>query len=239
MRKIYRESFGYFLSSLPVLLIFAFIIEALPWVLQPRSEALISVVALTIIAYYFHRHFLFEEKLALRNAPIAKGAPPLKFGWFLSVTAALILVPVAATFIVVLQYSDMPAPGLIVIMFFLAYFLTLCLFGTALPAAVARDGTFRLSQGLRAGFQTMWRLVAGPGLVGAVLFAVILASTLGLQAAGVPEDSLIMLGLFMLMRTLGFLPTIFAVAVLCEMYRKTRPAPRLGQGAEGSDHTPA
>jgi hypothetical protein len=39
----------------------------------------------------------------------------------------------------------------------------------------------------------------------------------------VAEDSLIMLGYFTLLRTLGFLTTIIAVAVLCEMYHRTRP----------------
>ena len=44
----------------------------------------------------------------------------------------------------------------------------------------------------------------------------------------VPEDSLILLASFTVLRTLGFLTTIFAVAVLCDMYHRTRPKPRDG-----------
>lgn len=241
MTKIYRASFGYFLSSLPALLAFAFTIEALLWFLQPKSESGVSFVALTIIAYFFHRYFLFNERLGLVKSPIAPGAPPLKFGWFMLVSVGMLLIPVVVAVVVAIRYSGDRESGMIVVLAVIlpVYLLTLSLFGTALPATVARDGTYRLSQGLRAGFQTFWRLIVGPGLVGAVLLAATLASGMGLQASGVPDDSLIVLAYFTLLRTGGFLTTIFAVAVLCDMYHRTRPAPRLGQGAEMSGQTPA
>ena len=241
MTKIYRESFGYFLSSLLVLLLVAFFLEAMLWFLQPSSQMSVSFVALTFIAYGFHRHFLFGETLHLTKQTIARGAPPQKFGWFILVSGALVLIPVVVAVTLAFQYSSDRDTMLIVVLVAImpVYLLTLSLFGTALPATVARDGTYRLSQGLRAGFQTFWRLVAGPGLVGAVLLAAAWSSNLGLGALGVTEDSLIILAYFTLLRTLGFLTTIFAVAVLCDMYQRTRPAPHHGQGAEISDQTPA
>ncbi len=241
MTKIYRDSFGYFLSSLLALLAFAFTIEALLWFLQPKSESGVSFVALTIIAYFFHRHFLFNERLGLTKSPIAPGAPPLKFGWFILVSALLMIVPVGVALVVALQFfSDKETMIAVMILTLMpVYLVTLSLFGTALPATVARDGTYKLSQGLSAGFQTCWRLIAGPGLVGAVWIAAAWASNLGLGALGVTEDSPIILAYFTLLRMTGFLTTIFAVAVLCEMYHRTRPAPHHGQGAEMSGQTPA
>jgi hypothetical protein len=239
MSKIYRESFGYFLSSLPVLMAFAVMIEAMLWVMQPLSGASLSIVLLTAIAYSFHRHFLFGETLTLHNGTPAEGAPPMKLGWFILISAGLIVVPTGIALIVVFGFVDVPSPGVVILTLMPVYLVTLSLFGTALPATVARDGSYRLSHGLRATLQTMWRLVLGPGVVGAVLFAAGLASVLTLQALGVPEDSLIMLGYSTLATTFGFLSTIIAVAVLCEMYRRTRPDPQLGQGPSTPDQTPA
>ena len=56
---------------------------------------------------------------------------------------------------------------------------------------------------------------------------------------GAPEESLILLAYFTVLRTLSFLTTIFAVAVLCEMYRRTRPAPYVEKGPGPIGQTPA
>ena len=104
---------------------------------------------------------------------------------------------------------------------------------------MARDGTFRLSQGFRVAVRTMWRLVLGPGVTGLVLLILTLVVGRLLDSVGVTEDSLIILVWYVAIRTLGFLPTILAVAVLCDMYRRTRPEPRAAQGSGGLDQTPA
>jgi hypothetical protein len=106
MTKIYRESFGYFLSSLLVLLLVAFFLEAMLWFLQPSSQMSVSFVALTFIAYGFHRHFLFGETLHLTKQTIARGAPPQKFGWFILVSGALVLIPVVVAVTLAFQYSS-------------------------------------------------------------------------------------------------------------------------------------
>ncbi len=239
MVKIYRESFRYFLVSLPALLGFAALIEVALWLLQPKSESGITFVALTLVAYYFHRHFLFQETLTLRNQKPAPGAPPFKFGWFMLVSAAVLLTPVGVGLFIAFAYLDRPSTGSLILIFLPLYLVTLSMLGTALPATVARDGTFRISQGLRATFSTMWRLVAGPGVIGLGLTTSTVLAGNALGSIGVAEDSLVTLAFYIAIRTLGFLTTIFAVAVLCEMYRKTRPEPRLPQGPGMLDQTPA
>jgi hypothetical protein len=238
--KIYRESIGFFLSALPVLLLLALVIEGLLWVLQPRSESGATFVALTIVAYCFHRHFLFGESFGLKMKPdTAAGAPPFKFGWFMLVSAALVALPLAVAIVIAFRFPPSQVLGIMVITIFPLYLLALSFFGTALPATVARDGTYRISQGIRAGFGTMWRLIAGPGVVGLVLLLLSVALARVIEAAGVPEHSLVLLAGYTVARMLGFLTTIIAVAVLCEMYRKTRPAPHDRQGTGATGQTPA
>jgi hypothetical protein len=240
MLKIYRESFAFFLSSLPALLLFAAVIEGLLWFLQPRSESSVTFVALTIVAYYIHRHFLFGERLTLTmKHGTAEGAPPMKLGWFILLSAALLLVPIGVALVIAVQFPDPQGRGVMVLVLFPIYLLVLSLFGTALPATVARDGTYRLSQGLRATFKTMWRLLLGPGVIGLMLLAATIVSTQAMEALGTPEESLILLAYYTVLRTLGFLTTIFAVAVLCEMYRRTRPAPYVEKGPGPIGQTPA
>lgn len=239
MVKIYRESFRYFLVSFPALLTFGAVIEVTLWLLQPKSESGITFVALTLVAYYFHRHFLAQETLSFRNQKPAPGAPPFKFGWFMLVSAAPMLTTFGIGLFIAFSYLDRPSPGALILIFLPIYLVTLSLFGTVLPATVARDGTFRISQGLRATFSTMWRLVVGPGVIGFVLIATTVLAGNALGSLGVAEDSLVALAFYTALRTLGFLTTIFAVAVLCEMYRKTRPEPRVPQGPGTMDQTPA
>lgn len=69
MRKIYRDSFRYFLTSLPMLLGFAAMIEVALWIFQPKREFAMTFPALVILAYFFHRHFLFGETLTLTQKP--------------------------------------------------------------------------------------------------------------------------------------------------------------------------
>ncbi len=227
MIRIYRESFRFFAATLPILLGFAGLIEGLLWVLQPKSEAGATFAALAIMAYYFHRHFLFAETFGFRNQQPAEGAPPFKFGCFLLISFLTVSVPVGIAVVIALNATGELALGVLMLTLFPLYLVALSLFGTALPASVARDGTYRLSQGLRATFQTMWRLVLGPGVVGLVLLVLVVLCSRWIEA--LPDDSLILLAYFTVGRLMGFLPTILAVAVLCEMYRRTRPVP-LTQG---------
>lgn len=225
MSQIYRESFRYFAATFPLLLGIGAFIEFFLWVLQPRSDTA-SSLALIILAYYFHRHFLFGEALTVRSHKPAEGAPPFKFGWFMLLSIGMILLPVgialALTFGMVADHS----PGTLLLFLFPTYLLVLGLFGTALPASVARDGTYRLSQGLRVALPTMGKLILGPGLVGLILLVATVAAAHALTTLGSSEDSPDMLVLNIATRTTGFLTTILAVAVLCDAYRKTRPSPR-------------
>ncbi len=104
--------------------------------------------------------------------------------------------------------------------------LALTLFGRVFPALVARDGTYHPWQGTQVGFQTLCRLTAAPGVVGLVLFGLAMVSDQSL--ATVPDESLILLAFCVLLTTMELMITILVVAVLCEMYRNTRPDPHHG-----------
>lgn len=221
MIKIYRKAIGFFVASLPGLLVFAIVIEVLLWVLQPNSEGTVSFIALSIIAYSFHRHFLFDEPIGWRAQKPAEGAPPFRIGWFLVISTVLVVVLLGLAFGASFALANRPAFAIILLTFFPAYLLVLSLFGMALPASVARDGSYRVAQGIRAAFHTGFLLVTGPGVVGMILLVATVAGAWALR--GVAEDSLILLAHYIILRTLGFLTTIFAVAVLCEVYAKTRP----------------
>ena len=75
MTRIYRESFHCFFLSLPVLLGFAAVIEVSLWVLAPKHELSITFVASILVAYSFHRHFLFGETLTIGGKPPADARP--------------------------------------------------------------------------------------------------------------------------------------------------------------------
>ncbi len=236
MANIYRSSFKLFRDCFFSLLALATLIEVLIWFLKPRSETAVTFVGLTIVAYLFHRYFLFGETLSLRTQTPAEGVPALKFGWFILISGGLVLVPVGLALMFSFSMTIRPGTALLLVMLVPCYLLMLSMFGLALPAVVARDSTYMVSQGLRATFQTMWRLVLGPGVVGLRILE--LTVGVGLLLEGVPDDDPVILGYFIAIRTLGFLTTIVAVAVLCEMYRMTRPG-ALAWGPGQQDQTPS
>ena len=229
MIRIYREAFRYFLTSLPLLIAFSALAKILLWVLEPKSKSAITLVPLIILAYYFHRHFLFGEPISLWRHTSAVSAPPVRFGRFFLVNAALLFGPLALGLVLAFSVLGRPSPDVFVLIFLLLYLLGLSMFGTALPATVAQDSAYRLSTGLRLTLSTMWRLVLGPGLVGLASLAATAFGSLLLGKMGFGEHSLVILAFYIVMSTIGLLSTILAVAVLCEMYRKGRPAPRRDQ----------
>ena len=224
MFQIYRDSFRFFAATFPLLLGIGAVIEILLWVLQPRSDTA-SSVALIIPAYFFHRHFLFGEAFTFRSYKPAEGAPPFKFGWFLLVSIGMIFLPVAIALALTFGMVVDPSHGTLFLFLFPTYLLVLGLFGTMLPATVDRDGTYRLSQGLRVALPTMGKLILGPGFMGLILLVATVAAARTLTTLGIAEHSPAMLFLHIATRTTGFLTTILAVAVLCDAYRKTRPEP--------------
>lgn len=228
MSKIYRDSFRFFLASLPALILFGAMIEIAFWLTGSTNETVASGTTL-LIAYFFHRHFLFGEQLGLKNNKTAEGSPPQKFGLFLLVAAGLLVLTIVLAAIAG-AFSFPPLIFLVVVLSI--YLVILSLFGTALPATVARDGTYKLSQGTGAFFQTIWRLLLGPGLVGMVLFVLAILSSFAFDRSGLSDIALANLTLNTVYRTLSFLTTIFAVAVLCDMYRRTRPEPFRPDAAE-------
>ena len=215
---------------LRMLLLFSAAIEGMTLLLQPKHEAAITLVPLLIIAYLFHRHFLFDEQLTFSSKGKAGlGARPIKFGWFILASVGLILAPAALAVIWLIKFApDVKdrgqQTGYILLIMLPIYLIVLSAFGTALPALVERNRAYKLSSGLRATFQTMWRLLLGPALVGAVVFVatILLATKLETNPAFLSKTGQFVYAV--LNDTLGFLPTLLAVGVLCHVYQKIKPA---------------
>ena len=172
MVEIYRKSLRFYWQSLRMLLLFSAAIEGMTLLLQPKHGAAITLVPLLIIAYMFHRHFLFDEQLTFGSSKgkAAPGSPPIKFGWFMLASVGLILLPAALAMIWLIKFApDVKdrgqQTGYILLIMPPIYLIVLSAFGTALPALVERNRAYKLSSGLRATFQTMWRLLLGPAVV--------------------------------------------------------------------------
>jgi hypothetical protein len=155
--------------------------------------------------------------------------PEHGYGWFLLISLAIFVV--AVTVATTATYAIAP-PGsetrqfasVAGLLFFPLYLLCLSLFGTTLPASVARAGNYRLAMGMRVTLGTMWRLIAGPALVFPLLLAPIFA--IDWLAKGIPalQGAIGQIVIGALITTIVVLPSVMAVAVLCHMYQKITPA---------------
>ncbi len=181
------------------------------------------LVPTLMIIYQFHRHFLFGETFGVGKPPV--GAPPQKFGWFILISLGLLFVPIGLAGIFAFWVAPAGAPKTIFIgLYILAvaplYLVSLSLFGTALPASVARSGNFKTSAGMRASLGTMWRLLLGPGVVQATLFGLFFGLEYLLKDNPAYHSTIGQFMALTLASTLAFLPCLMAVAVLCHMYAK-------------------
>lgn len=234
MVEIYRSSFRFYLSSLPALLGLMALLETLVWYLEPKNPSFSFAMAFLFIFYQFHRHFLFGENSFAWAKPSAwvkpsADAPPQKFGWFWLISLALILVPVGLALAFAFWIAPGNAPrsthvGLMVIALVPLYLLSLSLFGTALPASVARPGNFSMSAGIRACFGTMWRLVLGPGVVQILIYGLIIGLDSLLRDVPAYQSATGQLAANTVASTLSLLPSLLGVAVLCHMYQKVMDA---------------
>lgn len=230
MLALHRKAFACFRQSWLLLLGVSALVAALTlWLPELRGNAGIAA-ALLFLSYYFHRHFLFGEAVGLAAAPVAAGAPPRRPARFVLVALAITLAPqlVAAAALLRLMPAGLPPAAAFwaAVLVGLAVALgTLGLFGTAMPAAVARDPRWRPGAGLPLAALVMCRLLTGPGLA----LLALAAGVTGLALAGAPVTGNphpaqgFLLGL--LVTFLGFYPSVLTVAILCEAYRRIVPAP--------------
>jgi hypothetical protein len=223
MIELSQNALRVYRASLPALLLFATVIEGLIWLLQPSNPDIILLVPHLLIIYQFHRHFLFGETIPLlRQPPTAK---PQRFGWFILVSAALVLLPgfLAVALIPTHVALAMPMQQLGLLMLVvtgLVYLIALSLFGTVLPALVARSGRYRFSTALKMTFGTLWRLAVGPGLAQIIVFAFLTGVDRLLLHTPASQTEAVQLAMAILATTLSFLPSVLGVAVLCHMYKK-------------------
>jgi hypothetical protein len=223
MTKLYLGAFQVYWSSLPVLLSLAALIEALIWLFQPAHPDVLAWVPHLLIIYQFHRHYLFGEHVfAFRQSANAK---PQRFGWFMLLSTALLLVPgfiaIAAIPTHVALAMPMQQLGLLMLLTTgLFYLIALSLFGTALPALVARSGKYRLSAGLKMALGTLWRLAVGPGLVQIIVFGLLTGVDGVLLHTPAAQTEAVQFMMAIIATTLSFLPSLLGVAVLCHMYEE-------------------
>lgn len=225
MQKIYRDSVAYYVRSLPALLVVSALMEALA---RMQDHDLGSNLFLSLIAiHFFHRHFLFGEPFSFSKP--APNAPQMRYGKFGFVSLLIIFVPLAiALLVVLLPLTDLAQDrdtlvGLVLLVFLPLYLIVLSLFGTLLPAAVQGNKSFRVVHGMRAWFQVMWRLLLGPGVVGAAFFAGAVGwATLAFRYR-LPEGPVAEFITNTVLGAIGFLPSILAVAVLCDVYKRIAP----------------
>lgn len=225
MIEIYRASFRYFFASLPALLVFSGVMEGFLWAFQPKHETAIILAPLILVAFLFHRHFLFDEELNLRRLGANALTPALKWGWFLLASLGLIVLPIALGLAVAIgmagaRFEKDEVVGVAILIMFPAHLVMLGLFGTVLPALVARNPAYRLANGMRTFLPALGYLILGPGVTGLVIVAAASGFQIAQQTLGVGTGSVSDLATFIAFRTAGFLPTILAVAVLCNMYRR-------------------
>jgi hypothetical protein len=223
MIELYQNAFRFYRSSLPALLIFACLIEGLIWLFQPKHVNFILWVPHLIIIYQFHRHYLFGEAIPLLRQP--SNARPQRFGWFILLSTALLIVPTVLGLGLAFRLTslNMPQNSIVNLMLLttgLLYLIALSLFGTALPATVARSGQYRLSAGLKMTFGTMWRLAASAGLVQVILFALLTSVDQAFLDSPTYQTEAVQVPFAIIGTTLSFLPSLLGVAVLCQMYEK-------------------
>lgn len=228
MIAIYRSAFQYFGRSLPFLLAMAALIEGLTLLFPSNGFEGVRMVLLFLMAYYFHRHFLYGELLTWKASLVS--APPAKFGWFLIASFAMIITAVAMSITAaIIAVGPLGSAGYetfvgaTVIFMMPAYLLILSLFGLGLPAIVARNRAYRLRTGLKASPRVALGLILGPGVTGGLILAAGLLVLSRLEALPALQTGFSQWALGTLATTLGFLSTILAVAVLCHAYRRAYP----------------
>ena len=230
MIEIYRKSFRFARQSWIVLLLLAVLMAVADLLLDGKQSSGGTLVVYLFLLYYFHRHFLFGE--TIRSFGVqkpAEGVPPMKAGRFILVSLGVMALPLIIAVVVAIKFAspdlvEEQAVGLVMLVFFPLYLLSLSLFGTAMPAAVDRDARYSLRAGLKTTFPMMWRLLLGPGLCNALFFAAIIALAWAETRMAAPLSPTAAFVESTAISLVAFFPAIVGVATLCHVYRRIVPA---------------
>lgn len=231
MIEIYRKSFRFARESWLWLLVLALVLSAADRFLEGKHGSGGRFVAFMFVLYYFHRCFLFGEKMTgFKAATPAPGVPRFSAGRFILVSLAVIVLPstiagVMAIILAAQQFSKDATVGFAILILLPLYWLSLSLFGTAMPAAVDRDPRYKLRAGLRKTFAMMWRLLLGPGLCNLVLYSAIIALAWAEGRMATPLPPVAAFVQSVLVNLIGVFPAIVGVATLCHVYRMIVPTP--------------
>ena len=195
----------------------------------------ITLVLWASIIFMLHQHFLFGGKLGTAKV---NGKPraiaPLGFlALILAFLAPAIVIAIALAIHFDIFNSDKATRnGFVMLAMLPLYLVTLCLFGSAIPAYVAGD---RYGFGATiARIKTTALSILGGLLIGPTLWSVVVLgrALVIVPKAHLPQDVLDATGHFSPVGTLvsgverlsGLFSSTLAVAVLCRAYRKTAPA---------------
>ncbi|MGL4309090.1 MAG: hypothetical protein ACRCSU_01285 [Paracoccaceae bacterium] len=229
MIEIYRKSFDLFRNNVVQFLIIALVLETIELFMEPMQSRGGKIAAYYFLLYFFHRHFLFGEQLAAFNPSKSVNSPPMKAGLFILISLMVMAVPLGIAVTAAMNLETSPLQkgefiGLVALFSLPLYLLSLSVFGTAMPAAVARDPRYRLWSGMKMTLSMMWRLLLGPGLCHALLLAAIFALKWAEKWTLAPLSPAPAFIEGITIRLAGFFPAVVGVAVLCHVYRMVVPA---------------
>lgn len=199
-----------------------------------------AAVPMLFLFYALHRALMFgETRFDKSPAGPARLAHLLRFaGSAAAIVAATFAFAVLGVLIVeaATGWQGMNTP-FIIIAFALAYFLSLCLLGSCLPAAAAGDRSGKmLRRSISQAPRVLAHILIGPLLFYAVVIATAfyavpaigpIESTLGFQS---PKIVIVFI-----MNAFSFFAMLLAVAALCHAYRRVAPPEVL---AAMGDHDP-
>ena len=227
MVKIYVDAWGYMRRFWWGLLAVALILEVLPLFLK-GSHIGGELAAGCLVAYGMHRFFLFGEGTAYwKKDPSARKPTIGRFMGASLLIAGLVLVAIGI--LAVRLVGEGTSEGAMFLVFLTTYailpYVTLILFGTALPASAAGD-RFGPGPSLRRAGKTAGPiaggLLVGPGLFGLMIF---FGYLLPIARLDIPESRTgTIFAISVGSRMIGFFLTALTVAVLCRAYRKVAPA---------------
>lgn len=231
MRQIYTSAFATAANNFGLYLILAVGFEIGDRFLSSGAKTGAQISLSLMFACALHRHFVLGEPFGLgltggvRRGTIAR---------FALAAFLLLLVPVSLALVVALPMISAGAAKEVVMAAFMlvvlpCYFLSLCLFGTALPAAACGD-RFGIVTTIRRGVKSFFP-VAGGLLLSAVPFTLLMAAITGYLATalGITPDTArldaISLILGVVTQLGGLVVTTMAVIVLCRAYSRVTAPP--------------
>jgi hypothetical protein len=233
MIEIYKKSWRCIVANVWQYLLISILLELPPLFLNDRVATSLTILPLILFAYSLHRYFLFDESLSLHKSANPHPVQPYKTGRFVLVSLLVMGVPIMLAIVAIVKLfpvswlsnpNDIFAAVLLTLL--PLYLLSFGFFGTALPAAVARNESgYSLAKGYRHGPRIMGRLLLGPAPVVLILLAAMIGIFVAFNVAFGQLSPTATFIFGVIARINGMVGTTMAVAILCDTYRQIVPEP--------------